>query len=109
MFWQRVIIDVAEDPTPYLETITFNDHRYEPRLDLIVLSSSSGITKGVENVRAHCVFKPLDKGRQGLARYSRIAFHLVYQSSLPNVLDILYRGSALDEHQLRCTMHDRDS
>lgn len=103
-FWHCVVIDLADDPRPFLGTLTFHERMPNTNLNVFVFSSSPNISKDTENSRAHLVFTTLDAG---ITRYRRIAFQLVYQSSLPSAIDIIKRDLNAVELHLTCTVHDR--
>ncbi len=93
-YWRRIIIDIADDPTPFLDTFAlFNQYWEMGCLHVIIFSSeksrsfashdsdSHGIFRKRENARAKTVFERL---KPYLACFKSISFHLVFQSSLPS-------------------------
>ncbi|KJA19359.1 hypothetical protein HYPSUDRAFT_204586 [Hypholoma sublateritium FD-334 SS-4] len=103
--WQRVVIDVASDPAPFLDTLDLFPAESDIPLDLIVFCSQPAICKDVESSRAGIVFAYLEPHME---RYATITFRLVYQSSLPLSRAFLCRDlvSPLKELFLICTIYD---
>ncbi len=116
--WQRILINVASNPAPFLDTLDLfkpgpppDPHpRYfmpptSTTMDLIVFSSDPTIDKYLERSRTRLVFKHLVPV---IHRYSRIIFRLVYQSSLPASTEIILPRATenLRELYLTCTTYD---
>ena len=88
-FWRYIIIDVADDPAPFLDTFALSSQYWDMQyLHVIVFSSekshsfgSHHIPRKRENLRMKTVFEHLEPF---LACFERISFHLVFQSSLPS-------------------------
>ena len=87
-YWQRIVIDVAADPAPFLDTLDLFEDKFGTPLDLIVFSSNPSIDKHLEYSRVHLVFDHLEPA---IERYATITFQLVYESALPSPGMILCR------------------
>ena len=74
-YWHCVVIDVADDPTLFLETLTYHERMPETHLGVFVFSSSPDISKDIESERARVIYAAL---APCIARYSGIALQLVY-------------------------------
>ncbi|KJA19388.1 hypothetical protein HYPSUDRAFT_204605 [Hypholoma sublateritium FD-334 SS-4] len=117
--WRLVVIDVASNPVPFLDTLDLfvDDHarplfphmphtydlfkdKSDAPLILIVFSSDPSIDRHLENSRTRLVFKHLVPV---IHRYERIIFRLIYQSSLPSAVDILFPNPSQNLRELCLT------
>ncbi len=124
-YWHRVVIDVADDPAPFLDTLaSFKSNEYRFGFGgrkIVVFSSLKGYTsqkqathgediheeaKIIENARVRTVFERLEGS---LSDCIGITFDLVYQSSLPSVVRLCSNQlPALRHLSLTCVIHDGD-
>lgn len=113
--WEDVVIDVANNPAPFLDTLTLLGDSAEDIIEVKVFSSakiSPGLheddanRKRCENVRAKTVFENLEPS---LARCWSISFDLIYQSSLPSAVQFLAHSlPQLRFLSLECQIYDLD-
>lgn len=115
-YWDRIIIDIAEDPTPFLDVLEIHQQRMtKMTLQIIIFSgvgcASHGITseeskklREISRVRkVHTTLQPF------LERCESITFDLVYQSSLPSPVGLLSTSlPLLRKLSLTCSIHDLD-
>ncbi len=103
--WQRVLINVASNPAPFLDTLNLFTSSSTDTLDLIVFSNYPSINKDLEHSRTRLVVEHLVPV---IHRYSRIIFRLVYQSSLPSSTEILVPRAPQNLRKLflTCTTYD---
>ncbi|KJA20402.1 hypothetical protein HYPSUDRAFT_56109 [Hypholoma sublateritium FD-334 SS-4] len=95
-YWNRIIIDLAADPAPFLDvfSISQRSQNSDKCLDVIIFSSLKNrpherdtfTATGVEYRRARTVFENL---APYIPRCRSIMFDLVYESSLPSAAVIL--------------------
>ncbi|KJA15652.1 hypothetical protein HYPSUDRAFT_48183 [Hypholoma sublateritium FD-334 SS-4] len=121
-YWRQVVIDVADDPTAFLDTLSlFKSDGYETARIVIVFSSMKDPdsqasiphdesidekVKVTENTRASAVFERLEGF---VADCGSIVFDLVYQSSLPSSARLCTHRLPLLHHlSLTCAIHDCD-
>ncbi|KJA20935.1 hypothetical protein HYPSUDRAFT_203329 [Hypholoma sublateritium FD-334 SS-4] len=103
-YWKCVTFDVANDPTPFLDTLglyTGGD------IDVRVVSSRIySATESQEKCRVQKIFTHL---QPYLSICGVIEFDLAFQSSLPSSADILtHRIPRLSSLSLHCKMHNCD-
>lgn len=108
-YWRYVVIDLADDPTGFLDTFSLFEVKhnvYQPGITVTIFSSDtedpkrfeiSGMPtrisqRSAENSRARVVFQHLERS---LARCASITIQLVYQSSLPSMSLFLTRANPL--------------
>ncbi|KJA20930.1 hypothetical protein HYPSUDRAFT_42531 [Hypholoma sublateritium FD-334 SS-4] len=108
-YWRHVVIDLADDPTGFLDTFSLfevKNNVYQPGITVTVFSSDTEdfqrfgtpgmptrmVHKSVENSRARVVFQNLERS---LERCSTIQIQLVYQSSLPSMSFFVTRSNPL--------------
>lgn len=112
--WQSIAIDVADDPTPFLDTFSlFNGGP----IDVVIFSSLKKETtpapsknqdtqKSHETTRARIISHELEPFT---TRCASITFELLYQSSLPSAANILGRHLPhLGKLHLKSTIYDLD-
>lgn len=105
-YWKCVTFDVADDPTPFLDTLGL----YAGGglgLDVRIISSrKSSATELQEKSRVEKIYTRL---QPCLFICGTIAFDLTFQSSLPSSADILtHCHPLLSSLSLRCTVHNCD-
>lgn len=115
-YWRQVVIDLASDPEPFLDTLVLFQHD-EP-IDLLVFSSRKGHLETTDWMVYDEAHKSLEGSRSfvvltyltpHIARCRNVAFDLVYQSSLPSPPAILsQRIPFLTELSLQCAVHNLD-
>ena len=120
-YWRQVVIDVADDPTPFLDTLTlFKADQYFGRI-VVVFSSSKDYArqeqtrhdentyeeaKAIENARARLIFDLLEGSLAGCVG---ITFALLYQSSLPSAVRLCSHPlPLLQQLALTCVIYDCD-
>lgn len=118
-YWRHVLIDLADDPAPFLDTFfLFNKKNRHAALSITVFSSVQGSLAlrkdckkeraqvSLEGHRARTVFKHLEPS---LSRYKNITFDLIYQSSLPPATKFLtLHLPLLTRMSLGCQVHNLD-
>ncbi|KAF8970408.1 hypothetical protein BDZ97DRAFT_92310 [Flammula alnicola] len=82
-YWRRIIFDVANDPTPFLDAFSWSS--YLP-IDVFVFSSANNanedpVTKAHENSRVGSIVSRL---QPEIIRCRTIIFDVTYASSLPS-------------------------
>ena len=113
--WQSIVIDIADDPTPFLDTFSkFKGGPIEAMIFSSIkaetaafLSTESQYTQtSCENTRVQVIFLVLEPF---ITRCDYITFDLLYQSSLPSAAHILGRHLPhLCGLQLECAIYDLD-
>ncbi|KJA24426.1 hypothetical protein HYPSUDRAFT_65632 [Hypholoma sublateritium FD-334 SS-4] len=115
-YWDRIIIDVAEDLTPFLDALEVHKLRMASMtLHVVVFSSAGGApydiaceasNNALELSRVRKVHKALESF---LEQCESITFDLVYQSSLPSAIGLLSNTMpSLRRLSLTCSVHDLD-